>query len=210
MIHNGENVVRGVPVIVRRKRIRRINIRIGADGIVSVSLPLYWTTLKDAEEFLLSKWDWVVKTRAESLQRPRVERTPVSTEERESLTSLLEELMREWCGRLGEPGVTWKTRALKSIWGSCHWQKRVITYNTELVRKPRNQVEYVVVHELSHLQVHDHGPRFQALMDARLPNWRILRQTLNHSPSNPNAQTPADPNTPQKNPEALTPSEAYP
>ena len=180
MIHNGENVVRGVPVFVRRKRIRRINVRIGSDGVVSVSLPLYWTTLRDVEEFLLSKWDWILKARKEVLQRPKVDRTPVSDEEKGALMPLLEELTCEWCARLGEPGVTWRTRSLKSIWGSCHWQKRVITYNTELARKPRDLVEYVVVHELTHLQAHDHGSRFQSLMDSRLPNWRDLRHALNH------------------------------
>lgn len=203
MIHNGENVVRGVPVVVRRKRIRRINIRIGADGVVSVSLPLYWTTLKDAEEFLLSKWDWVVKTRTESQQHPLVEKTPVSAEEKQSLLPLLEELTRAWSVRLDEPNVTWKTRAMKSIWGSCHWRKRLITYNTELARKPRELVEYVVVHELTHLQAHDHGPRFQSLMDARLPNWRTLRHTLNRplSPA-PSPQTPA-PSSPPSPPPTL-------
>ena len=68
---------------------------------------------------------------------------------------------------------------MKSLWGSCQWRKRLITLNAELARVPRELVEYVVVHELTHLRVHDHGPQFKALMNARLPQWHPLRRRLN-------------------------------
>ena len=54
MIHSGENVVCGVPVDVERKRIRRINICVKPDGRVHLSVPKWWATLRDGEEFLLS------------------------------------------------------------------------------------------------------------------------------------------------------------
>ena len=68
---------------------------------------------------------------------------------------------------------------MKSVWGTCHIRKRQITYNAELARVPRELVEYVVVHELTHLQAANHGPRFYALMDERLPGWKLLRRKLN-------------------------------
>ena len=46
--------------------------------------------------------------------------------------------------------------------------------------EPRELVEYVVVHELTHLRAHDHGPAFKAFMDARLPDWRLRRRRLRH------------------------------
>jgi len=70
-------------------------------------------------------------------------------------------------------------RAMKTLWGSCHIVRRRITYNTELARVPRELVEYVVVHELTHLKVASHGPKFYRLMDARLPGWKELRRRLN-------------------------------
>ena len=54
-------------------------------------------------------------------------------------------------------------------------------YSLDLAREPRELVEYVVVHELTHLRVHDHGPSFQTLMDARLPDWRLRRRQLRHT-----------------------------
>ena len=70
-------------------------------------------------------------------------------------------------------------RRAKSLWGSCNWRKRLITYNSDLAHAPRELVEYVVAHEFAHFKVHNHGPGFYALMDARLPGWRTLRRRLN-------------------------------
>ena len=49
-------------------------------------------------------------------------------------------------------------------------------------------MEYVVVHELTHLRAPNHGPAFYALMDARLPGWRQLRRRLNGRVANENNQ----------------------
>ncbi len=179
MLHSGENWVDGIPIDVERKRIRRINLRIGSDGRVHLSVPKYWATLADGEAFLNEKWAWVVRTRTELLARPPVDATPVTTFERRTLAAVLDELCRAWAARLGEADVAWRVRAMKSQWGSCHWRKRLLTFNAELARAPRDLTEYVVVHELTHLQTHDHGPKFYELMSARLPGWKALRTRLN-------------------------------
>lgn len=179
MIHSGENVVCGVPVDVERKRIRRINICVKPDGRVHLSVPKWWATLRDGEEFLLSKWSWVLKTRAAVLSRLSVARTPCTEAEIAALRELLTALNAEWTQRLCEPGVVWKIRRLKSVWGSCRFRSRSITYNAELARHSRAHVEYVVVHELTHLRVPNHGPEFYRLMDERLPEWKRLRRELN-------------------------------
>jgi hypothetical protein len=179
VIREGENLVRGVAVSVERKRVRRINVRIGPDGRVHVSLPLRGSSYEEAEAFLLSKWGWVERTRAGFASRPRPGAEPVTDLEREGLVSLLSELHARWSARLGEAGVTWRLRRMKTLWGSCHIPRRRIVYNLELAHAPREQVEYVVVHEFTHLCAASHGPLFRRLMDARLPGWRGLRRRLN-------------------------------
>ena len=179
MLHSGANIVDGVPVDVERKRIRRINIRVKPDGRVHMSVPKWWATLKEGEEFLLSKWKWVQKTRAEVLARPVAVRPPCTEAEVSALGFLLLELNTVWSQKLAEPNVTWKIRRMKSVWGSCHFRRRSITYNAELARVPRTHVEYVVVHELTHLKAPNHGALFYRLMDERLPGWQRLRRELN-------------------------------
>ena len=177
---SGRNEVEGVPVEVVRKRCRNINIRIGADGTVHLTVPACWATLKEGEAFLREKWAWVKKVRAEALARPSLARAPLTDEELASLKALLSELNVQWSARVGEPNVVWKIRKVKSIWGCCHWRERYITYNAELARAPRELVEYVVAHEYTHFAAHGHGPKFYALMDERLPGWKRLRRRLNH------------------------------
>ena len=64
-------------------------------------------------------------------------------------------------------------------WGSCTKARRTIRFNLRLAQMPPSCVEYVVVHELTHLRVLNHGPEFKALMDAHLPDWRDRRKALN-------------------------------
>lgn len=108
---------------------------------------------------------------------------------REQLQPVLTELVNRWLVRLGEAPVTWRIRQMRSEWGSCTARKRHLMFNLELARVPVECVEYVVVHELTHLAVQNHGPAFQALMTQRLPDWKILRKQLNASPAPP-AGTP--------------------
>ena len=180
MIHAGSNLVRGIPVEVERRRARRYSLRVRADGSVRLTVPAWRGTLAEGEAFLLSKWEWVERTRARMLAIPRpAPLPPVGPEERFLLETCLHGLMDSWMERLGEAAVTWQLRAMKTRWGSCHIVRRHIVFNDELARKPYDLVEYVVVHELTHLKATGHGPRFQALMDARLPGWRLLRRRLN-------------------------------
>jgi len=179
MLHAGANLVEGIPIEVIRKRVRRISIRISQDGAVRLTVPIWWATLHQAETFLQEKLAWVRKTRAAALERPVPAHQPVTKDELLELRATLGQLQGYWATRLHEKDVTWRLRSMKTQWGSCHFRKRVITYNTDLAHVPRELVEYVVVHELTHLVAHDHGPNFYSHMDQRLPGWKELRTRLN-------------------------------
>lgn len=75
-----------------------------------------------------------------------------------------------------------RIKQMKSRWGSLS-QRGYINLNLALIRLPLPCLEYVVVHELCHLEQMNHGPRFHALMDQRLPDWRARRQLLNRLPA---------------------------
>lgn len=178
MLKTGRNYLDGIPVDVERKRIRRINIRIGPDGTVKLSVPKWWATVAEGEAFLRSKWKWAVAARTKMLSTPAAAKSPPTRDQLYRLATALGELNGQWALRLGEGGVSWKLRDMKTLWGSCHFAKRSVTYSTGLARAPRELVEYVVVHELTHLKAHGHGPDFYALMDERLPGWKALRRRL--------------------------------
>ena len=71
---------------------------------------------------------------------------------------------------------------MKTKWGSCNHRAHTIRLNTELVKKPLECLEYIVVHELVHLLEPTHNARFIALMDQYMPRWHYYRQRLNRLP----------------------------
>ncbi len=111
-------------------------------------------------------------------QRARLIETFRVVRLRKCLTSLLD----EWLTRLGEGPVKWSIRDMSTEWGSCTKARRTLRFGRQLAQVPLPCVEYVVVHELTHLRVPNHGPDFKALMDERLPDWHMRRRTLNAAP----------------------------
>jgi predicted metal-dependent hydrolase len=71
---------------------------------------------------------------------------------------------------------------MKTKWGSCSPAAASIRLNTDLARKPRECLEYIVVHEMAHLLEPTHNSRFMAVMDLFMPAWRFHRTVLNRLP----------------------------
>ena len=71
-------------------------------------------------------------------------------------------------------------KKMKTKWGNCNTNTRQIWLNLELVKKPVQCIEYIVVHGLVHLLERNNTERFSVLMDSFLPNGRVCRDTLNH------------------------------
>ena len=71
---------------------------------------------------------------------------------------------------------------MKTRWGSCNPATQTIRLNTDLAKKPRECLEYILVHEMVHLLEPTHNARFVALMDRFLPGWTHRRDLLNSLP----------------------------
>lgn len=98
---------------------------------------------------------------------------------REQLKALLPPMLDNWQAKIGVRADHWGVKKMKTKWGSCNPTAARLWFNLELVKKPVQCVEYIVVHELVHLLEANHSARFIALMDSHLPNWRVTRGTLN-------------------------------
>jgi predicted metal-dependent hydrolase len=91
-------------------------------------------------------------------------------------------LIRKWERKLDVEVAGYFLQRMKTKWGSCNHRARTIRLNTELVKKPKDLLEYVIVHELLHLIEHTHSDRFVALLDRHYPTWREARAELNELP----------------------------
>lgn len=85
----------------------------------------------------------------------------------------------ERCGR--RPSAIRFVR-VKSYWGQCS-SNGMIKFNIELMRAPRQCIEYIVVHELCHLVHHNHSPRFHELVTSCMPDWKERKALLEKSVS---------------------------
>lgn len=66
-------------------------------------------------------------------------------------------------------------------WGTCNTNTRKIWLNLQLAKKPIECLEYVILHELVHLKVRNHGQEFIEILDKYMPTWRDIRKELNDS-----------------------------
>ena len=80
--------------------------------------------------------------------------------------------------RLGVSARTVKVRAYKRRWGSCS-AKGDLSFNWRLALAPGAVADYVAAHEVSHLAHHDHSPRFWAVVEGLMPDYREQQQWLN-------------------------------
>jgi predicted metal-dependent hydrolase len=100
------------------------------------------------------------------------------------------ELIRKWEARLGVDLSGYFLQRMKTKWGGCNHRARSIRLNTELVKKPKDLLEYVVVHEMLHLIAPTHSERFVTLMSKHYPAWREARAELNELPLSAAAWSP--------------------
>ena len=80
----------------------------------------------------------------------------------------LDALVEKWLVLLGVPPLTISVRLMKTEWGSCSPKKHRMTFNVDLARLPADCVEYVVIHEFTHLDHANHSGAFWALCEQRL------------------------------------------
>ena len=91
-------------------------------------------------------------------------------------------LIKKWERKLGVEVSGYFLQRMKTKWGSCNHPDGHIRLNTELVKKPKDLLEYVIVHEMVHLLEASHNDRFVAILSEHWPQWREARQELNELP----------------------------
>jgi predicted metal-dependent hydrolase len=101
---------------------------------------------------------------------------------RSLLHDVVPKMIRRWEPQLGVEVAGFFLQRMKTKWGGCNHRRRNIRLNTELVKKPKDLIEYVIVHEMAHLREPTHSERFVAVMDKHYPTWREARAELNDLP----------------------------
>jgi predicted metal-dependent hydrolase len=98
------------------------------------------------------------------------------------LHEVVPSIIHKWQPKLKVHVSSYFLQRMKTKWGSCNHRDCHIRLNTELVKKPKDLLEYVIVHEMVHLLEPTHSERFIAILQKHYPTWREARAELNELP----------------------------
>ena len=163
------------------KRVKNINLRVSDGGLISISAP-FGTSAARAELFLQQNEAWIERAlarraarAAERTAEPLVELTDAQA--LEIFKSAVEAATAKYALPLNfVPQI--KVKTLKSRWGICYPDRRLLIFNKRLLARGDAALEYVVLHELVHFFYRDHGRSFHAAMLAYMPDYKIRRKLL--------------------------------
>ena len=100
---------------------------------------------------------------------------------RRELRSVANGLIEQWQKTISVPLNEWGIKRMKTRWGTCNQKAGRIWLNLELAKKPEHCLEFIIVHEMTHLLERSHNDRFKAHLDRFMPRWRQHKEELNQS-----------------------------
>lgn len=188
-------VIEELTIEVTRKRMRTLRLVVDLrTSRVRISAPQR-TSLRAIATFATSRVGWIRQqlaiggplrsTGLDALgELGRGALAELAARNRREVQLALPMLFAHWEERIGVRARSVHVRRMTSRWGTCNPRTGAIRISSELATRPREYLEYVVVHELVHLLEPSHNARFYALMDRFLPGWRAIRARLNGRDSN--------------------------
>ena len=174
--------VDGLQVKVTRKRMKSITLRVkSSEGPIEVSAQNITPDLV-IRQFFQAKTPWIQAQRQRLANLPMAKANSATPQEVKEWRAIVEGLtpmlVDHWAKIMGVTPGKLAYRNMTSRWGSCQPSTGRICINVRLALYPPQCLEYVVVHELAHLLVHGHGPKFNAVLDRYLPDWRKRKKLL--------------------------------
>ena len=168
-----------IPVTVFFKDIKHLYIKIRPDGNIQVSAPRYIPE-QDLIDTLLSNWNDIEQKRNKILKRLKHKKPdPLLPDDASKLLKARLQVLIPECEQLvGVKASGYRIKDMSSRWGSCSLNTRKISLNIRLANKDDDCLKMVLIHELVHFYVPNHGSTFKAYMDKFCPSWRMTNKKL--------------------------------
>jgi len=162
--------------LVRTSR-KTIAIYIRPGGLVEVRAPQRCAK-RDIDRFLASKKAWIEEKRGLVQARPRVEPdAALEADLRARAKEILPQKVAHFARLMGVAPARVKITGARARWGSCS-SKGSLSFSWRVMLADDEAIDYVVVHELAHLREMNHSPRFWAVVEAAMPDYRERKKAL--------------------------------
>ncbi|MEE1008534.1 MAG: SprT family zinc-dependent metalloprotease [Agathobacter sp.] len=178
-------VVDDLEVHIIYKNNKNMYLRVkGTDNKIEITAPFNITKNKIIE-FVKNKEEWIYEaiSRQKNLEKQRENEIVippfVEREMRYELKKTIQSLLDKWEPVMNVYSCGFTIKKMKTRWGSCNVNSHHLNFNLALAKVPLECVEYVVVHELTHLLEPSHNARFWSLMEYYLKGSKMLRKKLN-------------------------------
>jgi hypothetical protein len=164
-------------IIRRHKRAKRLRLTIGRDKQIVLTLPCGVSEMT-GRRFMRQKADWITRTfeNVGSLGSPTASGHDYRKDKEKARAFVLRRL--EYYNRFYRFQFNRVSiRDQKTRWGSCS-AKSNLNFSYKLLYLPLELADYVIVHELCHLQEMNHSDRFWRLVEKVLPDYQVQRKRL--------------------------------
>lgn len=163
--------------IVRSKR-KTLSLEVTRDGRALVRAPQKMPRER-IDDFVLKNREWLIQKI--ELRASKNARENVDKEEKKRLTLLAKEVIPEkvafFAKIMGVEPFSVKITSAMTRWGSCS-AKNALCFSWRLMLYPEKAVNYVVIHELSHILHHNHSREFWKTVALYMPDYKDAEQIL--------------------------------
>lgn len=168
--------------LIRSER-RTLSMELSPEGDLILRAPRRMP-LRHIEQFVASHESWIAEHREKIRRRADFDEAHFSGEEqiRSLITrakAILPEKTEYWAKIMGVTPTGVRITRAKKRFGSCSPENR-IAYSYRLMAYPEEAIDYVVVHELSHIRHKNHSPDFYAFVARFLPDHKAREAILKH------------------------------
>jgi len=171
----------GPVTFIASQRARRINLTVKSSGEIRVAVPKR-ASMRDAEHFVLSKSEWIKRqlnrfAGSQSVVDEYAGR--IKDLDFDAAAAGIRERLAELAEKFGFNYNRLTIRSQKTRWGSCS-VKNNLSLNIKLALLPDELRDFILVHELVHTEIKNHGPDFWRKLESIYPEARQLDRQINH------------------------------
>ena len=167
-----------------KSRCKTMHITIKQDMNIYYVVP-YFVGENEAIRFLDEKYNWLkkslLKIKEHSIEDDDnnilLDTKRLSKEEKKVLLFKIDNYVKQYEKLLNVSVNRYSLRQMKTLWGSCSTKTRNIRFNEKLYYKNDKFIEYIVLHELTHILVPNHSKRFYNIIKKYMPDYKKILKT---------------------------------